>query len=77
MLLFLMISLEKFGSTFIFYKSDVPNISIKFHKFISNTTSYKIINFKSDNDTEYINKTLTIYLFYFILFYFIQSVLYI
>ena len=43
-------------------KSDVPNIFIKFHKFISNTTSYKIINFKSDNGTEYINKTLTTYL---------------
>ena len=43
-------------------KSDVLNIFIKFHKFVSNTTSYKIINFKSDNGTEYTNKTLTTYL---------------
>ena len=43
-------------------KYDVPNIFIKFHKYISNTTSYKIINFKSDNGTKYFNKTLN-YLF--------------
>ena len=53
-------------------KSDVPNIFIKFHKFISNTTSYKIINFKSDNGTEYINKTLTTYLENFALISFIR-----
>ena len=32
------------------------------HKEHFTTTSYKIINFKSDNGTEYTNKTLTTYL---------------
>ena len=40
-------------------KSDVPDTFIKFYNFISNTTSYKIINVKSDHGTEYINKNLT------------------
>jgi len=53
---------RKFWVYLIKNKSDIPNIFIKFHKFIYNTTSYKIINFKSDNDTEYTNKTLTTYL---------------
>jgi len=44
------------------YKSDVPNIFIKFHRFISNTSSLNIIPFKYDNGTEYINKPLTDYL---------------
>jgi len=60
MLLFSMIFPKRLG--FIKHKSDVPNIFIKFHKLITNTTSYNIINFKSDNDTEYINKFLINYL---------------
>ena len=39
-------------------KSDVPDTFIKFYNFISNTTSFKIINVKSDHGTEYINKIL-------------------
>ena len=39
-------------------KSDVPDTFIKFYNFISNTTSFKIINVKSDHGTEYINKNL-------------------
>jgi len=52
----------KFWVFLIKHKSDVLNIFIKFHKFISNTTSYNIITFKSDNGTEYFNKPLTNYL---------------
>ena len=44
------------------YKSDVPNIFIKFCKFISNTTFYSIIILKSDNGKEYINRSLKNYL---------------
>jgi len=57
MLLFLIISLEKFESTLSRINRMFLTYFIKFHKFISNTTSYEIINFKSDNGTEYINKT--------------------
>jgi len=44
------------------HKSDVPILFIKFHKFISNTTSYNIVNLKSDNGTVYISNSLTNYL---------------
>ena len=56
--------LKKFGFILILikHKSDVPNIFIKFHRFISNTSSLNIIPFKYDNGTEYINKPLTDYL---------------
>jgi len=43
-------------------KSDVYNTFIFFNKHILNTTPYKIINLKSDNGTEYINKNLISYL---------------
>jgi len=62
MLLFLMIFLERFGFILSNINQNVPNIFIKFHKFISNTTSYNIINFKFDHGTEYINKSLINYL---------------
>jgi len=44
------------------YKSDVPNIFIKFCKFFSNTIFYSIIILKSDNGKEYINRSLKNYL---------------
>jgi len=55
MLLFLMISLEKFGST-------LSRINLMFLTYLLNFINLFPINFKSDNGTEYINKTLTTYL---------------
>ena len=49
---------RKFWVYLIKHKSDVTNIHNKSCKFISNITSYNIINLKSDNGTEYINKSL-------------------
>ena len=39
-----------------------PIFFIKFHKFFINSTSFNMINFKSDNGMEYINKSLINYL---------------
>jgi len=47
--------LERFGFILSNINQNVPNIFIKFHKFISNTTSYNIINFKFDHGREYFN----------------------
>jgi len=43
-------------------KSDVYNPFVNFHKLITNSTPYKIINLKSDNGNEYINHNLIEYL---------------
>jgi len=56
MSLFLMIFPENVGFFLLKINQMFLDTFIKFYSFISNTTSFKIINVKSDHGTEYINK---------------------
>jgi len=58
MSLFLMIFQENVGFFLLKINQMFLILFIKFYNFISNTTSFKIINVKSDHGTDYINKNL-------------------